>query len=522
VRLHDVDVSFDLKFFRWLLSASEGFAPRSGFNIDNVDPVLLTYITDFRERVIELMGRNPFSSFDSSSFPGSAQIKTYLATQMHTNFKETVHRALQMFFPEMFDKEEEAVDEEEAKSKNVSVSDLLKLQSMLSTIEEFNAANVESQKRLFSITPIQKCRVSHIHLDTDCTLRKLASRLDLNISEIFSTRLLRLHEKVVTDVVAAIRNCNISEATMSSILNVIGIPLSDGMSSKELFEYCHDSSNISKEEEVFGLLLKPRANHVTLSLQTDGVSCSVTWNWSFQYPAIVDEVASSAPKWNRKKRRVSPPLPKGDSLPWWPRAKSVSPMLYNIDPCSFDRIVSVDPGKVYPIYGVCIDQPDDDKLQSVYDSALSHVDPHLPVVYQHVKYWKDKYGNATPNRTHPTVVKCLQGFTRCVSSYAVFVLSVLPMLYNPVFYNAAWRDGLAAKKMYRRGALERYSRKQRKYEQVWKKEICGGDVRKNILIVYGDAFKRWKNMGTKFGCGPGKGMFRFLKRKCLENTGALF
>ena len=272
------DIDFDLTFFRRLLSAVEleGMVLRCSTDEGGIKihPDLCTYVNDFRRRVTTLLGSNPFPSGGNAAFNGSHQIKTYLAKEFMQNFREHISRLFTKHIsPDGLPEVEETVDE----APPVKLGILHLLKAKLEEIERGNAVADDKRRRLFSLTPIRKCRVGYTHCDVMTTLKLLAAQLHIEMHDFFSIRILKLHKKIVQAVLLSINELNLPEIIRTRILIALRIP--DGFehhSAVDLFQFMHRANK--DEVDVYGLKLKPRANHITMSITTDGASCSVSWN----------------------------------------------------------------------------------------------------------------------------------------------------------------------------------------------------------------------------------------------------
>ena len=479
---------------------------------------LLAISKEFIADIDECHPTLDFPSLKGVSFDGAENVATQLAKEMRTNallhFRNLHHK---------FSGNTDYVDYfRDIAEENIGFEMLAAINAVLQCRIDHNAQFPDNMKKLFTISPVRKCRLQHMHFEGKSFFGGLMKKKKLRtVSEMFSKKVCHVNKNFFLQMYADIVNSEAAPEEIPIILNSIGFPSNAAdLSDVELMEHVLSAAATVHYEdakhEIRGLPLKKGANYFRFALATDGVDASCTWSWCFQSPTI-------KPKYE-KPAYVPPPLPKGDDAqPYWPVAKpSVSVVVESLDLSNYTRLVALDPGKIWMVYGVSVEQP---TLQSIHQFLNTPYEGKLfkkSIVRHCTKVWRCRAATSRPSRTAPAATEWLHPISRKVGSFAIYQQSLMHQLYNAECYDRIWGAGGAAYfKKYRRNGVFCTSRRKRKLEQFWFHEICGKDAKAKVVIAYGAAYRSFTNMGTKVGVAPGKALRRFLFQKCKETGGRI-
>ena len=531
-------VNFNSTFFTRLLSACENegamFRKDACQDFKEFDDYFKECIKIFRLLYQERLGaNNPMPARNNLKCKGITQIKHYIANQMVQNFDELYDRNMKKHYKpeptsdsESDDDDEEYEEYDDGKYK-VDRDGLLFLFNKLNEILKNNAVKDAKQERLIHLSPFFKCCTHYIHMDSKVIIETIRKNIGAKTqADMFSHRVHKYNKQVLKKMRKDIEK-QVPEDVKNALYQTIfgsnfSIDHVTHMSYSELFNATADNTKTRISQNIYGCTLKPDYNKFCFSLQTNGVGCTLCWNWTFQYPVLNPDYDKPIKSKKRKRGPNKPKIhdvfegfsstsPNANEPYWKPGKASVSANMSRYKPADYDVVLFIDPGKVFFLYGARFEHPSDERLRGLLDDC----DSNVPYVKQHVKYWLRTGGTRIPFKTHPYAIKWLQPISRNVGSFQKFMDEVFPQLYDRTKYSRIWcgPKALAFKKIYRRGLMERNSKRQHKREMIWRHEVTGFKNDAKVLVVVGNAYLNWKNTSTKHGSAPGKSLFKFLKDK---------
>jgi hypothetical protein len=527
-------VNFNATFFTRLLSAceNEGAMFRSDACPDfkEFDDQFKKCIDLFRLKYQQALGKNNhMPARNDLKCKGITQIKHYIANQMIQNFDELYDRNMKKHYKleETSDSDSESDSEEWDDGKyKVDREGLIFLCYKLNEILENNATLDAKKQRLIHLSPFFKCCAHYIHLDSKVIIETIRQNLGAKThADLFSHRVHQYNKREYKKMRKKIELVVPTNA-QSALLQTLGFPV-DFLDAKDLFNNTAGNTKKQINHETHGLTLNPKFNKFSFAIQTNAVGCTLCWNWQFQYPVLnPDYVADAVVPELKKKRKYQQKTQKTPDIfdafdpnspqanaPYWKHDKaSVSANFRDYKPEDYDDVIFIDPGKVFFLYGAKFCKPPDDQLRQLLKDPDSS---DIQFVKQHVKYWLRTGNDKIPFKTHLFAINWLKQISRNVGKFHEFMNNVFPKLYDTSKYLPVWHGehAFAFKKIYRRGRMERNSKRQHKHELVWKHEITNHKKDAKVLIVVGNAYLNWKNTSTKQGSAPGKSIYKFLKNK---------